>query len=375
MLSSEPPIAVRHHDTGKNSSRAPQADHSGFGSHRATHRDDSKPRSLQNPSTLVRNSDPRSMDVMNPVSPTTMKQSTACPPKKVTFELLLDDDLKRARIPMRVLINIHDATDSIVATVRNWWGIYESHGVTFEDTHGRTLIIRYENLIHDMLVYVRVVEGQEYPNSAPPHTTQYGTMVPEQQRRLSLGEPFQMPPPQHTLAHNQTPSRPTSRLARKRSPSPQSSGRGRSISQQKRGSRSELRSRNSSTHGSYHDEGANGFSDSDGGQSSVTGSRKARSEQFVTADISLENVLQDGRRNRPKFESSVSLVKPITALTNIRLGTTSVRPPSSSFGDITVVHLPPAPHWRTERSHSLPRTGSKAVQSEHASPSLSTVAT
>jgi hypothetical protein len=77
------------------------------------------------------------------------------------------------------------------------------------------------------------------------------------------------------------------------------------MSQQKRGSRLELRSRNSSSHGSHHDDSMHGCSDSDGGQSSITGSRKARSEQFASAEISLENVLQDGRRNRPKFDSSV----------------------------------------------------------------------
>jgi hypothetical protein len=48
-----------------------------------------------------------------------------------------------------------------------------------------------------------------------------------------------------------------------------------------------------------------GYSDSDGGHGSVTSSRKARSE--MTADISLGNILQEGRRKRAKFESSVRL--------------------------------------------------------------------
>lgn len=49
-----------------------------------------------------------------------------------------------------------------------------------------------------------------------------------------------------------------------------------------------------------------GYSDSDGGHGSITGSKKARSEQFASSDISMENILHDGRRKRPKFDSSVS---------------------------------------------------------------------
>ena len=46
-------------------------------------------------------------------------------------------------------------------------------------------------------------------------------------------------------------------------------------------------------------------SDSDGGPaSSVTGSRKA--EPLASADISLDNIVEGGRRKRAKFESSVS---------------------------------------------------------------------
>jgi len=61
--------------------------------------------------------------------------------------------------------------------------------------------------------------------------------------------------------------------------------------------------------GSFEDgnnDAANGYSSSDGGAGSVSGSRKARSEQFARAEISLENVVEGGRRKRAKFESSVS---------------------------------------------------------------------
>lgn len=311
LLLNDSTYHTRSSEFNKPASQTSQAGSGGFGNYQPQLRDETKPSIPRTTSETRESIYPTTMEVMNPVSPSTLKQSGATPPKKVTFELLLDEATNtRARIPMRVLINPHDTTDSIIATVKNWYGIYEGHGVSFEDMHGNTLIARYENVVHDMVVYVRIISGHPYPSSAPPYTQQYGTILPEPQRRLSLGEPFQMPPPHPVLDHTQAPSRPTSRLARKRSASPPNAGRGRSISQQKRGSRSELRSRNSSTHGSHHDEAMNGYSDSDGGQSSITGSRKARSEQFASAEISLENVLQDGRRNRPKFDSSVGSTSP-----------------------------------------------------------------
>ncbi len=49
-----------------------------------------------------------------------------------------------------------------------------------------------------------------------------------------------------------------------------------------------------------------GYSSSDGEGGSVTSSRKARSEQLASADISLDNILEGNRRKRAKFESSVS---------------------------------------------------------------------
>lgn len=56
-------------------------------------------------------------------------------PKNITFELLLDENVKaRARFPMRVQIYHHDTTDSIVITVKNFYGIYDYtiSGVSFE---------------------------------------------------------------------------------------------------------------------------------------------------------------------------------------------------------------------------------------------------
>ncbi|TKA70869.1 hypothetical protein B0A49_05630 [Cryomyces minteri] len=65
-----------------------------------------------------------------------------------------------------------------------------------------------------------------------------------------------------------------------------------------------LKSRGSSTHGSFVDPNADDYSSSDGGNGSVSSSRKARNEQLASADISLDNIVEGGRRKRAKFESS-----------------------------------------------------------------------
>lgn len=296
-------------------------------------------------------------------------------PKKVAFELLLDEGSKtRARIPMRVLINPHDTIESIVTTVKNFYGIYEGHGISFEDDKGNTLIARHENFVNDTVVYVRTVAG---PQPAPNHASQ-GFSGFEMQRRTSLGEPFQMLPPQ-AIDYNHSPSRPMSRLARKRSTSPQL-GRGRrSSSRQKTGSMSNTASRGSSAHGSYQDDG-----DSDGGQSSITGSKKARSEQFASAEISLENVLKDGRRTGPSFDSSVSLpfstdftaasdscktivtvyytagVAKLVLIVSIT-GITTIRSSSSAFDDIDVFDLSTATLSGTRGPIALCSPSSKAL--------------
>lgn len=227
-------------------------------------------------------------------------------PKNVAFELLLDENSKaRARIPMRVQIYPHDTTDSIVTTVKNFYGIYDgAAGVSFEDEHNTTLIARYENLKNNMTVYVRVMPVQAYEEGYG--HMYYGPMPIDNRKRPSLGEPFQMASAMQAIQpseNGQSPSRPASQVARKRSVSPSGRSR-RSTSQHKQFSRPGLKSRGSSTHGSIYDDA--GYSDSDGGYGSVSGARKARSEHFASSEISMENILQDGRRKRPKFDSSVS---------------------------------------------------------------------
>ncbi|PGH00922.1 hypothetical protein AJ79_08077 [Helicocarpus griseus UAMH5409] len=239
-------------------------------------------------------------------APVSQQPSPCSPsPKHVAFELLLDENSKvRARIPMRVQIFPHDTTDSIVTTVKNFYGIYEgaASGVSFEDENGITLIARYENLRNNMTVYVRVIPCHSYPDNYS-QAGYYGHM--EGRQRPSLGEPFQHQSQQPAQApdYGHSPSRPHSRVARKRSISPAGRGR-RSVSAQKAPSRSGIKSRGSSTHGSFHDDALAAYSDNDDDHGSMTGSRKARSEQFASSEISMDNILQDGRRKRPKFESS-----------------------------------------------------------------------
>ena len=234
-------------------------------------------------------------------------------PKTVTFELVFDGaSHARARLPLKVQIFPHDTTDSIVTTVKNFYGLYEgtASGFSFEDRQGNILIARYENFRNDMSVLVRVMVDHTPPYYDQGQTPYQSASPRSRHRTPQLGEPFQMPPPNQVLNYNQPYSRPSSRVARKRSPSPRSTGGGRSLSIQKGRSRPGIKSRDASMHGSFEDtnnDAANGYSSSDNGAGSISGSRKARSEQFASAEISLENVVEGGRRKRAKFESSVSI--------------------------------------------------------------------
>ncbi|KAI4234346.1 MAG: hypothetical protein L6R40_006767 [Gallowayella cf. fulva] len=242
--------------------------------------------------------------------------TTSSRPKNVAFELLFDGPNTRARLPMRVQIFPHDTTDSILTTVKNFYGLYDgaATGVSFEDERGNTLIARHENLRNEMTVYVRVIP--DYPQPTFQHGrlgwTSASPISPD--RAPHLDEAFQMPPPAQLSHHNlhEPISRPGSRVARKRSVSPRTTRNRRSVSAQKIRSHSGIKSRDQSNPGSAeepHSDGMNFYSDSDGGGGSVTSSRKARSEQLASAEISVDNIVEGGRRKRAKFESSVSLAQ------------------------------------------------------------------
>lgn len=246
----------------------------------------------------------------SPISPTKKD------PKNITFELLFSDDSHyRARLPMKVHIYEHDKTDGIVSTVKNFFGLYDEAvtGVSFEDGHGNTLIASYENFASGMTVYVRVVPdlSRSWDAHNQPGPLQHTQVKPE--RVPHLDEGFQMPPPNamQTLNHVQQPPRPVSRAARLRSPSPKIGGARRSASIQKSHSRPALKreSRENSFQAQLdplNSSDNKGYTSSDGEAASVTSSFRARNEQLASAEISEANIVEGGRRQKAKFESSVS---------------------------------------------------------------------
>ncbi|KAL8952045.1 MAG: hypothetical protein Q9222_002032 [Ikaeria aurantiellina] len=284
-------------------------------------------------------------------------------PKNVAFELLFDGPHTRARLPMRVQIFPHDTTDSIITTVKNFYGLYDgtATGVSFEDEQGNTLIARYENLKNNMIVYVRVI-----PDFAQP-SLQHGPLgwpsaAPISPGRvLQLGDAFQMPPPAqltHVNSFEQPLSRPCSRLAHKRSVSPWNNHGRRSISTQKNRSRSGAKSRDTSLPRNGEELNSDAFnvnSDSDGGAGSVTSSRKARSELLASAEISVDNIVEGGRRKRAKFESSelplfvppqvpaansISSISPQRRSNGQDNASPFAKPPQRSYTGSQVLHSP-----------------------------------
>jgi hypothetical protein len=223
-------------------------------------------------------------------------------PKHVAFELLFPESPQyKARLPLRVQIYPHDSTESIVTTVKNFYGLYSgptgSKGVSFEDDKGNTLIARYENFSNNMVVYVRVIEDSAQP--AVPFVAGAYPNPPMGPQSYSNAD-YSAQLGQHT-------SRPASRTSRMRSPSP-NSGRGRrsesvctNPSAGKKG-----RSRSSKNRGpnyDNHSDSMNGYSSGDNAPASVSSKAK---EPIGNTDISVDNIVEGGRRKRAKFESSVS---------------------------------------------------------------------
>ncbi|KAJ4306262.1 hypothetical protein N0V88_001060 [Collariella sp. IMI 366227] len=207
--------------------------------------------------------------------------------KRVTFRLYLTNPFREARLTLGLDILPHDTTDSIIATARNFWGINSTHtqGLSFEDGYGNILIPRYENFFHIMDVIVRVIEE---PLGLDNMASHYGTA----------------PQPLQPLDHHVT--RPTSRGSRLRSPSP-NGGRGRrstsagiNSAPSKKG-RSRSSKYRTQVNGESQGESFNGYSSADGAAGSASGKSK---EQLGNTDISVENIVEGGRRKRAKFESS-----------------------------------------------------------------------
>ena len=227
-------------------------------------------------------------------------------PKTVSFELLFDGVRNvRGRLPMRVQIYPHDNTESIIASVKSFFGLYDPKGISFEGSDGTTLIASYENFDDNTTVSVRVVSDHSdnpglpaawpYKPASPPRTSEVENFVPV------------LPQPAQILNYGQPPTRPVSRVSRKQSISPKPA-QARSVNASKSRARSGIKSQASSFQAGLDElnDTHNGYSSSDGVAGSVSGSRKARSEQLATAEISVDNIVEGGRRKRAKFESSVS---------------------------------------------------------------------
>lgn len=231
-------------------------------------------------------------------------------PKHISFELLLPQSpAHKARLPMRVNIYPHDTTDSIITTVKNFYGLYERRGVIFEDRHGNLLIARFENFEHGMVVYVRV--SPEDPDAEDYSPAPHQPTISPRRPRLHLDEAFQMPPP---ILRHQAGSRAGSRSAHQsRSPQP---GRGRRSASASKRIRPSVKSRGNSSHGSFADAHGDIYSDSDG-EHSVSSSRRSRKEPLASADISVDNIVEGGRRKRAKFDSSVSYISKRRCATSI----------------------------------------------------------
>ncbi|CAI4210217.1 unnamed protein product [Parascedosporium putredinis] len=216
---------------------------------------------------------PTSASTSMPINGSASPRQSATP-KNVAFELLFTDSPQyRARLPMRVQIYPHDTTDSIVTTVKNFYGLYSSptssKGVSFEDEQGNTLIARHENFRNNMIVYVRVIEEPAQP-SAPPSAS-FGTA------------PYQ-PAPSGNASGRRSASASANPIAGKPArPRPS-------------------KSRNAgSQNGADGYDSPTGYSSGDGAPGSSSGKAK---DQIGNTEISVENIVEGGRRKRAKFESS-----------------------------------------------------------------------
>lgn len=220
--------------------------------------------------------------------------------KTVTFELYFEGvpDYK-GRLPLRVGISPHDTTESIIAVVKNFYGIYSNtiSGISFEDKEtGSVLIPRFENFDQDMHVVVKILPAAA-PANGPQAVYIPGTGSPVQAAALNgLSQAIPSLPSQ-ILQH--PPSRPSSRLARKQSASPKlGAAPGVPKSRSRNGPRT--------TKASFQDgldelsDTHAGYSSDDNAPGSVTSSRLG-----TTAEISVENIVEGGRRNYANFESSV----------------------------------------------------------------------
>lgn len=211
--------------------------------------------------------------------------------KQVVFQLIDPEDPRiQARLPMRVMISPHDTTESIISSVKNFYGLYE-YGVSFENTNGVGLIAAFENFENDKHVFVRTVAQ----HNATPSEHARDSASP---KKPTLGAPIELRQPHINQTHS--PSKSGARSAGVRSMSPQSDIGQRSASAAP-GSKPRSQRTKSKENSVYGD--GEGYSSGDNGEGSVASSRRSKTE-LVNAEISVDNIVEGGRRKRA-FESSV----------------------------------------------------------------------
>ena len=187
-----------------------------------------------------------------------------------------------ARLPLRVHINKHDSTESIISSVKTFFGIHDGMGVSFENEEGNNIIPRYENVASETDIQVRLTQDMDPVIPGP-------TTFTASPSKSIHGLPWiTMPAPQL--------SRPASRNAKGRESSPDSARKHRSLVGKP------VPLSKSSRQLSTDD-----LSDSDGGSVSVTSSRR---DILASAEVSAENIIEGSRRKGAKFESSVWVVFP-----------------------------------------------------------------
>lgn len=216
--------------------------------------------------------------------------------KHVVFRLIDQKDPRiQARLPMRVMISPNDTTESIITTVKNFYGLYE-YGVSFENEEGISIIAACNNFDNDMNVYVRIV-------APPPATVSDHGRDSASPKKPTLGAPIEMRPPMHSNGHS--PSRSAARSAGVRSVSPQSEPGRRSASVAP-GGKPKVHRTKSKDHSQVGDN--DGYSSADNDNGSVASSRRSKVEE-IKADITVDNIVEGGRRKRA-FESSVRTAFP-----------------------------------------------------------------
>lgn len=255
--------------------------------------------------------------------------------KHVLFQLIDQADPRiQARLPMRVMISTHDTTDSIITTVKNFYGLYE-YGVSFENKDGVGIIAAYDNFDNDMIVYVRTVAqpliraSEQIRDSASPN-------------RPSLGAPIDLRPSQHNQTHS--PSKAGIRSVGSRSMSPHSENGQRSASAAPgvKARPHKSKSRDNSAYGEN-----DGYSSGENGGGSVASSRRSRQE-LVNAEISVDNIVEGGRRKRA-FESSVSIsMSKVTSQVLTTSGTATIRSTASADEHVDLVNLTAASRWASK---------------------------